>query len=674
MLLIENKSLIQLKNNYISLSYFIYNCRKIRIPFLGGYSTGKSSVLNCLIGKNILPVDLNQCTKRGIIIRHNKTGISQLFKTKFIKIENPEYWYFQEEENPFCEGDEQIKETLKELNQEKVEFENSFIVLKIPLKIFSELNLNNNELKEELMEKLEFIDFPGLDIKDNFIENIFSPLMRFSDGFIFVNDCDLIEEKGNLDIIENIMNEIKIYKPSFNYNSCLFLLNKSEKDLDLDINKSRKIFENLFFNNKLNDNINKLNLNKFSCQLYNLYITFFDKYIKDFESFIKYIVYNLVKPEEKLKLTKYEEFLILINNIILKLKNKIKNDLPNIDKEIKYDKNSINKFLFNLFKIIKSKNNINQQEKINDNKIISIIDELYINYSYLINNCKFHIHREASNANSFFDSLLLLFNNLYQQTEKQFKKYYDLFIENINNLFSLMDLQIYGNIFEGQLSYNNHVKIYKELDNNALNIYNELINEIKDVKNKVIKDIENNINVFYYSYCNDRDNNNLKELDKLEKEIKKSFDSYINYMNIQIGKFNQINLKLNILITSRIKNYYSIILDRNCNKYDELSYSDNTIINIFKGILNVFISIRNRFNEKDLISENLSKYFLKITDLLNKYENTFIKTITSIKKEISKKINENIINVTTDFNKIKNKKSQYEKIKEEFNSIIYKKY
>ena len=47
------------------------------------------------------------------------------------------------------------------------------------------------------MEKLELIDFAGLDIKDNFIENILSPLMRFSDGFIFVNDCDLIEEKGN---------------------------------------------------------------------------------------------------------------------------------------------------------------------------------------------------------------------------------------------------------------------------------------------------------------------------------------------------------------------------------------------------------------------------------------------------------------------------------------------
>ena len=38
----------------------------------------------------------------------------------------------------------------------------------------------------------------------------------------------------------------------------------------------------------------------------------------------------------------------------------------------------------------------------------------------------------------------------------------------------------------------------------------------------------------------------MKELDKLENEIKKSLDSYINYMNIQIGKFKEINLKLKI--------------------------------------------------------------------------------------------------------------------------------
>ena len=138
----NNPSLIQLKRNYDLLTYFVYNYRKIRISLLGGCSTGKSSFLNCLIGKDILPCDLNRCTNRGIIIRHNEKEISQLFKTKFIRVVNPEYYYFQEDKKPICEGNEEIKKKLIELNKEKVDFENSFVVLKIPLKMFSELDIN----------------------------------------------------------------------------------------------------------------------------------------------------------------------------------------------------------------------------------------------------------------------------------------------------------------------------------------------------------------------------------------------------------------------------------------------------------------------------------------------------------------------------------------------------
>ena len=151
---------------------------------------------------------------------------------------------------------------LIELNSEKSDIENPFIVLKIPFNIFSELNLKDNKLKQDLMEKLELIDFPGLDIKDEFNENIFPSLMRFTDGFIFVNNCDLIEDKDNLNIINNIMYELKSYKPNFSYNSCLFLLNKSDKALDLDINESKKKFENILLENQLKDNSNIINVNK----------------------------------------------------------------------------------------------------------------------------------------------------------------------------------------------------------------------------------------------------------------------------------------------------------------------------------------------------------------------------------------------------------------------------
>ena len=281
----NNQSLQTLKEDFDSLTYFIYNNRKIRIPLLGGYSTGKSSFLNNMIGKDILPVDINRCTNRGIILRHNKNKFSppQLFKTKFTNVKNPEYWYFKDEKEPICEGYEQIKQKLIELNYEDVEFEDAFVVLKIHLNLFSELNFSNcKELKKELENKLELIDFPGLDVKNNFYnEKIFSPLMRFSDGFIFINECDLIQERGNLKILTSIINQIKTRKFSFSFRSCLFILHKLDKSLELNIGKSKEIFENILLNDK--NNKEELNVNKFSSKLYHIYIDFFNKYITNFE-------------------------------------------------------------------------------------------------------------------------------------------------------------------------------------------------------------------------------------------------------------------------------------------------------------------------------------------------------------------------------------------------------
>ena len=285
----KNDSLKQLKNNFQSLTYFIYNYRKIRIPLIGGYSTGKSSFLNNLIGKDILPVDINACTNRGIIIRHNNNNYPQLFKTKFTPVKNPDYWYFKDEDNPICEGYEEIKRKLIELNSEKVKFEDAFVVVKVPLKLFSELDCSQNNMIKIFEDKLELIDFPGLDVKNNYYkEKIFSPLMRFSDGFIFVNECDLIEECGNLKILTNIINEIKVRKFSFSYTSCFFLLHKLDKSLNLNIEKAKETYEKLFFKDK--NKRENFNVNKFSSKLYRIYREFVNKYIKDFESFIKYII------------------------------------------------------------------------------------------------------------------------------------------------------------------------------------------------------------------------------------------------------------------------------------------------------------------------------------------------------------------------------------------------
>ena len=64
--------------------YFIANNNKVLIPTLGQYSTGKSSVLNILIGEKYLPSSEGVCTNVGVIIEYTSNkNIAELYEIKF---------------------------------------------------------------------------------------------------------------------------------------------------------------------------------------------------------------------------------------------------------------------------------------------------------------------------------------------------------------------------------------------------------------------------------------------------------------------------------------------------------------------------------------------------------------------------------------------------------------
>ena len=73
--------------------------RKIRVAFIGNINVGKSTVLNCIIGRDILPTRETECTYRGIIISHENSNIFKLYKTKLVKRgkDLDEYYYFERE-------------------------------------------------------------------------------------------------------------------------------------------------------------------------------------------------------------------------------------------------------------------------------------------------------------------------------------------------------------------------------------------------------------------------------------------------------------------------------------------------------------------------------------------------------------------------------------------------
>ena len=80
--------------------------RKIRIAFIGNISVGKSTVLNSIIGKDILPTSITECTYRGVILKHKDIDDFYLYRTKLITRGTPsdEYYYFEPENKPYCKG------------------------------------------------------------------------------------------------------------------------------------------------------------------------------------------------------------------------------------------------------------------------------------------------------------------------------------------------------------------------------------------------------------------------------------------------------------------------------------------------------------------------------------------------------------------------------------------
>ena len=48
------------------------------IPLLGTVNSGKSTILNGLIGYNILPAKKKECTKKGILISSYKSSLNYI--------------------------------------------------------------------------------------------------------------------------------------------------------------------------------------------------------------------------------------------------------------------------------------------------------------------------------------------------------------------------------------------------------------------------------------------------------------------------------------------------------------------------------------------------------------------------------------------------------------------
>ena len=277
----KSENIKEIMNSMKNFNSFYIN-NKIRIIFIGQISSGKTSLLNTIIGNNynILQTTLSECTKCIYIIKYSKTISFCESELKYNKYGS----YFEDKNDTMIYDINEIKNKITKLNEE-ASFK--YYTLYVPIESLESIKFKEN---------IELIDLPG--IKKNLLDemkiNDLNRLINMSDGFIFnYNSLNISDENSQL-IFNYIISHIKNKFENFEFENCLFnlnyiddigenLLNDKINDFKTNIMKimNCKIFTGDFLEKLLNkDKIltpNDINVSYISNLYYNQYQEFKDR-------------------------------------------------------------------------------------------------------------------------------------------------------------------------------------------------------------------------------------------------------------------------------------------------------------------------------------------------------------------------------------------------------------
>ena len=210
---------------------------------------------------------------RGIIIKHKNIDNFLLFKSKINEIGDGGlnmYYNFEEDKKPYCSGISNIQSCLKNIPNEE-----SFFVIQGKLKIFDFVKLN-----EELIDKIEFVDLPGKDRKNNKFnkDEYYDKIIQFSNCCIYINEPKEFDDEDNIRRIQSqyIEDKLKLnnlLRPTF-FNSCLFLINKSDSlsnNKEERIKKEEKLTKSIIDAISIVENMPEKKINTVSHSIMSLY-------------------------------------------------------------------------------------------------------------------------------------------------------------------------------------------------------------------------------------------------------------------------------------------------------------------------------------------------------------------------------------------------------------------
>ena len=342
-----NKFYIDKLKIYLNSSIGILKSTKLfYIPIFGLEKSGKSTILNCIIGNNYLPTN-DICTKKGILIRYWNKNYSVIRKSRFKKDNN--IYKFEPEEEIIAKGFEDIRIILEGTNDKYTQKEEDFFYeIDIKIKLIHELPLDNS-----LKEKICFIEFPKnfifidkdinsfnfknectenkiLENNSNYISNDFYyHLIGSCNIFLFVFFDFKKNKDKNLNILKYLYYQILEYRgisvQEF-MNKILLIINYNEKEYLssnlLDQFSGAKLDIYKMINSLDNKTIYNLNICFFNANYYIAYL-FKLKYYNSTDLLIKHEHKKYLKYHAKKLIHKpFNKYLID------KLKENIKIDIP----------------------------------------------------------------------------------------------------------------------------------------------------------------------------------------------------------------------------------------------------------------------------------------------------------------------------------------------------------
>lgn len=178
---------------------------------MGLSNAGKSTLLNGIIGCEILPAATKECTKKGVLIKHSNSEIPVIRKKrlKHEKIGEEDIYFFENDKDIIGMGLENINRVLNGINGEFTDNAEDYFY-EIDIKISF---VNNKKISDNLKEKICFIDMPGFGTINAFEKkDVYSKLIKSCDIFLFIVKNLAIKQEENKIMLDNLFKNISEYR------------------------------------------------------------------------------------------------------------------------------------------------------------------------------------------------------------------------------------------------------------------------------------------------------------------------------------------------------------------------------------------------------------------------------------------------------------------------------